>query len=360
MLRRTAGARLRAHVRRLLRRNARGEQECGAGTAPRISVIIPMHGTEAYLERCLRSVQEQTFSDIEILCVDDASPDNCATIVTTLARRDARLRLIRHPHNRGLGGARNSGIAAARGTYVTGIDSDDLVRPSMMERLWQASGEGVADVVVCGMDVVTPEGQSLHVVSQPAQNIHHIPRETDFINRFNPSFCNKLWRTSLFRDHDIRFPEHQYFEDLATTPRLLRFATDIRVIPDPLYCYVKRDDSITHSSSARHILDHFRTFDTLVDFLEAEALLEVHWPALVEMIGKSLHYHTRTGLGANADPGAPAMATETRQYLRYMLLMKLAYLEYNEKLRSLEADALQALLLKARSASDLPTPPSET
>jgi glycosyltransferase involved in cell wall biosynthesis len=117
-------------------------------------VVVPIHGTESYVERCLRSLMAQSMADLEIVCVDDASPDRSATIVRHLARTDARIRLLRHGRNRGLGGARNTGIAAARGTYVTGVDSDDFVRPTMMEKHWLASANGSIDVVACGIAVL--------------------------------------------------------------------------------------------------------------------------------------------------------------------------------------------------------------
>jgi glycosyltransferase involved in cell wall biosynthesis len=314
---------------------------------PRISVVIPIYGTEKYVEKCVRSVMAQTYRAIEIICVDDASPDRSAEIVEGLAREDWRIRLIRHDCNLGLGGARNTGIKSARATYVTGIDSDDYILPNMMESLWNASGRGIADVVACGMAVVNGDGSLRHNVSFPLQRYCNDQNQIDIFNILTPSFCNKLWRTDLFRDHAIMFPEHQYYEDLATSPRLLRFADDIRVIPDPLYCYVQREGSITTSSSLEHIVDYFTTFDFLAEFLEAEGLLDKYRDALVEMIGKNLAYHARcvTEIGGQR--------LSNVQYIRYLLMLKLAYLEHNDKLRALESPELQNLLLGATSLADL-------
>lgn len=312
-------------------------------------MIVPIHNTETYVERCLRSLMAQSMTEIEIVCVDDASPDRSASIVRRLARTDSRIRLIRHERNRGLGGARNTGIAAARSIYVTGVDSDDFVLPMMMERLWQASSNGSMDVVACGMAVLDAEGKLRFNVSQPEQTLSNARDQIDCLQLLNPSFCNKLWKRKLFNNHSIQFPESQYFEDLATTPRLLHFAKEIRIIGDPLYCYVQREGSITKSTSPKHILDHFRTFDILAEFLAAEGLLDSHRQAFVELIGKSLHYHSRTG-AAEANNEAAA----DLQWLRYMLLLKLAYLAHNEKAQTLKADELRDLLLNATSSQDLP------
>lgn len=315
---------------------------------PRISVIVPIHGTEAYVERCLRSLMAQSMDDLEILCVDDASPDRSATIVRHLARADRRIRLLRHKRNRGLGGARNTGIAAAKGTYVTGVDSDDYVRPTLMERLWQTTDNGQIDVVACGMAVLDAEGGLRFNVSQPEQTIDNGEQQIDCLQLLNPSFCNKLWRKELFSDNHILFPENQYFEDLATTPRLLHFARRIRIIPDPLYCYVQRDGSITNSSGPKHILDHFRTFDILAAFLKEQGLTESHNQAFRSLIGKSLHYHSRSI--SSGDTSSPS---DDQSALRYMLLLKLAYLAHADSIINLEHSALQELLLHATSAQDL-------
>jgi glycosyltransferase involved in cell wall biosynthesis len=323
----------------------------GRETKPKISVIVPIHKTEAYLEKCLRSVMEQTLREIEIICVDDASPDNSAAIVERLMREDGRIRLIRHDRNLGLGGARNTGIAAARAPYVTGVDSDDYILPEMMERLWEEGGEGAADVVVCGMALVRGDGSLILNVSRPRQTYRNDMNQVDIINALTPSFCNKLWRTILFTAHGITFPEHQYFEDLATTPRLLRFAKSICVIPDPLYCYVQREGSIMNTTSPRHIIDHFRTFDMLTDFLTAEGLIDRYRAELVEMIGKSLAYHTKFVMKSSMEQ------VEKARYMKYMLILKLAYLEHNDTVRPMEPQALQSLLLGATSGADLQSVP---
>lgn len=330
-----------------LLRRPRPTSKCADSSVPLISVIIPIYDTEKYIEKCVRSVMEQTFSRVEIICIDDASPDRSAALVKSLAQEDSRIRLIRHNRNLGLGGARNSGIAAANAAFVTGVDSDDYILPEMLQRLWDASDAGMADVVACGMALVKDDDSLIYNVSRPRQTYFNDINQVDIINLINPSFCNKLWRTAMFTNHGIRFPEAQYFEDLATTPRVLRYARDIRVIPDPLYCYVVREGSITHSTSPRHIIDHFKVYDLLTDFLASEGLLERYRSELIEMIGKTLNYHTRFVIESDMS------AEKCQQYMRYMLMLKLAYLEHNDKLRTLEPSVLQDLLLRATSSVDI-------
>jgi glycosyltransferase involved in cell wall biosynthesis len=317
---------------------------------PKISIIVPIYNTEAHVEKCLRSIMGQTLSEIEIICVDDASPDNSSAIVKRLARKDGRISLIRHESNRGLGGARNTGITAARAPFVTGVDSDDWIEPNMMARLWEASGEGVADITTCGIAALNNEGKLLYYMrdTSGAEQIYYNDKnQIDILNFLLPSFCNKIIRKSLFTANKIEFPESIYFEDLATTPRLLRFAKDIRVISDPLYCYVQRDNSIVNSTSSRHILDYFRVFDILTDFLIVEGLMDRYHDELFKRISNSLHYHTRylTRTGA--------VGAQNTQSMRFMILMKLAYLEYNMALRTEDPARLPDILLKATSRDDL-------
>src|SRR5262245_3339417 len=102
---------------------------------PEISVIVPIFNTDKYIAKSLNSIIGQSFSDIEIICVDDCSSDKSANVVKAFARNDARIRLIRHATNLGPGGARNSGIEAARGEFLVFIDSDDYVDPNFVEIL---------------------------------------------------------------------------------------------------------------------------------------------------------------------------------------------------------------------------------
>ena len=292
----------------------------------------------------------QTLADIEIICIDDCSPDGSAAIVEKLTCEDNRIRLIRHKQNLGLGGARNTGIAAARAPYLAGVDSDDYIMPTMLEQLWAAAANQTADVVACGIAMLDENGTLLHNICKPEQKLENDRSQINILDVLPPSFCNKLWRTSLFRAHGITFPKHLYYEDLATTPRLLRFAKDIRIISTALYCYVVRRNSITNSMSPRHIIDYFRTYDVLYDFLEAEDLLDRYYGDLVVKIGKSLHYHAQTVVDADRDEA------ELAQYVRHLLMLKLAYLEYNDKLRALDLGALKDLLLNATSPSDVHDP----
>jgi len=316
---------------------------------PKISVIIPVYGTERYVEKCVRSGMEQTLKDNEILCIDDCSPDNSAKVIERLAAEDDRIRLIRHERNLGLGGARNTGISEARAPYLASVDSDDYVDTQMLERLWEATEDQSVDIVSCGFALVNEDGSLRYKISKPDQIYCNEDAQVNILDLLPSAFWNKLWRTSLFTDNNITFPNHLYFEDLATTPRVLRFAKRIRSIPDSLYNYMIREDSITNSFGAKHIIDYFRVYDVLWAFLKDEGLTDRYQDLFVEKIGNELHYHTETVIASDMSEADQA------QYIRHMLLLKIAYLEYNSRLQELDAQSLRSLLLNARSWEDVKT-----
>ena len=103
---------------------------------PKISVIVPVYKVQAYLAECLNSLLSQTFKDIEIICVDDGSPDLCPAILRTFAKADSRIRVITHPKNMGLSCARNTGLSHATGKYAHFMDSDDTLKPDCYESIW--------------------------------------------------------------------------------------------------------------------------------------------------------------------------------------------------------------------------------
>lgn len=116
---------------------------------PKISIIVPMYGVEKYLDKCIKSIQSQTIHDIEIILIDDGSPDRSGEIAETFAKSDERIRVI-HQKNAGLGPARNTGMYVANGEYIGFVDSDDWVENGMFERLYRVAEEHNADIVVGG------------------------------------------------------------------------------------------------------------------------------------------------------------------------------------------------------------------
>jgi glycosyltransferase involved in cell wall biosynthesis len=323
--------------------NAKADPHPKQDMTPRVSVVVPVFNTAPYLARCLQSLRESTLREIEIICVDDASTDESAGIVEDFVRRDDRIRLIRHERNLGLGGARNTGIAAARGDYVGGVDSDDWVAPTMYERLLEATDGGRADVVEGGYLRIDSAGEVFRRYKPKARVVENDDNQVNIFEVTPPSFCTKLWRRALFVDNGIWFPEHTFYEDLATTPRLMAKAKLIHFIADTSYFYFRRDGSITFSASEKHQLDHFKVFDILLDFLWENDLLERYHEEFAAQIGSRLTYH------ANNVVDFDVPEKDKVQYLRHMLMMTIGYQESHAELHGALSDDLAGLFTTGRA-----------
>lgn len=314
-----------------------------------ISVIVPIYNCERFLGKCLDSLLTQTFVDFEVICVDDCSPDNSTAIIEEYMAQDCRIRLVRHKQNLGLGGARNTGIKEARADFIASVDSDDTMRPDMLEKLWEASENGFYDIVVCGFDRVDEEGNVLSIQNSGDKSIVN-DGQIDIFSATNPAFWNKLWRKSLYTDNNIWFPEHLYYQDTATTPRVLTKSRHIRFIKDSLYNYLVRSNSISTTASPKHLSDYFKVFDILISFLEEAGIEDEHFENFLSYLDRSVAHHANIGVQHGLEEA------EQEQYLRHLLAFKTGYIENRKLLAKKNKAELLPLLEKVRTKSDLLPP----
>ncbi len=218
------------------------------GSAPLVSVIVPVYEVEAYLPACLASLFAQTLTEFELILVDDGSPDGCGALCDAAAAGDPRVRVIHRP-NGGLSAARNSGLAIARGSYLAFVDSDDTVHPDYLKALYTACAETGADMALCAVEDVTEEGMPL---PQPALTrpgaAGVFPGKELLARFFGPnSTCytvawNKLYKAELWRT--LRYPEGVLHEDDAVAHLLFWSAKTVACVDEPLYFYRLRQGSI--------------------------------------------------------------------------------------------------------------------
>ncbi|SBO44882.1 glycosyltransferase family 2 protein [Cyanobium sp. NIES-981] len=229
---------------------------------PKISIVVPCFNVETYLGVCLDSILEQTFSDFELICVDDCSTDSTADLLRRyLGRFDGRMKIVTHAANRGLGAARNSGLEAASCEWIASVDSDDWVDPPMLEQLYGAALRYGADIVNTGYKKVSADGIVEAEYGYP-ERVHQLTSGDDLFTLCWPAFWNKLWRKRLFVEHGITFPPTLH-DDLATTPRVLSYAQTIAFVPGAPYNYRQRPGSETFSASFRHIASYMSVFGLL-------------------------------------------------------------------------------------------------
>lgn len=237
-----------------------------------VSVVIPVYKVEAYLRRCVDSVLAQTHAQLEVLLVDDGSPDGCGAICDEYAAADSRVCVI-HKANGGLSSARNAGIEKAGGDYLAFVDSDDTIAPKMIAVLLAALEKENADIAVCGFAKVGEDLQPLGKpnVYGPALITGEEAMEKLYTNDYIyfTTVCNKLFRRSLFEQ--VRFPEGKLFEDGYVAFRCYLACGWICCLPDALYFYLTRQGSITTSDIGVKNLDGVDADEDSMMLLEKSA-----------------------------------------------------------------------------------------
>lgn len=226
-------------------------------TTPLISVIVPVYRVEEYLERCVKSILSQTYENLEVILVDDGSPDQCPAICDAFAEKDARVKVI-HQENKGLSGARNAGIDAASGEYLAFVDSDDYVSPHFIEELYQLLQDTGCAIGQCRFsyvkgDGLVEEGDSAFCIYRGESLMEQLYGPEEKATCFVVAW-NKLYRAELFKETGIRYPEGRIHEDEATTYRLFHEAKKLAFLDRALYgYYTENGGSITSVFSAKRL-----------------------------------------------------------------------------------------------------------
>lgn len=226
-------------------------------TTPLISVIVPVYRVEEYLERCVKSILSQTYKNLEVILVDDGSPDQCPAICDACAEKDARVKVI-HQENKGLSGARNAGIDAASGEYLAFVDSDDYVSPHFIEELYQLLQDTGCAIGQCRFsyvkgDGLVEEGDSAFCIYRGESLMEQLYGPEEKATCFVVAW-NKLYRAELFKETGIRYPEGRIHEDEATTYRLFHEAKKLAFLDRELYgYYTENGGSITSVFSAKRL-----------------------------------------------------------------------------------------------------------
>lgn len=223
-----------------------------------ISIIVPIYQVEDYIQECLDSLIQQTYKDIEIICVNDCTLDNSITLVKEYQKKDSRIRIINHEENRGLGGARNSGIKAAKGEYILFVDSDDYTNINMIDKLYQSLITTKSDASVCGVMLTYPDGKTLvphtgfHYDALADSCIYNIKESKEILTNMWPSAWNKLFKVSIIRENNILFKERILYEDHTFFYEYFSYCNQFAYIKEPLYYYrQQRPCSITTQSNGR-------------------------------------------------------------------------------------------------------------
>ena len=217
-----------------------------------VSVIVPVYKAAQFLPRCIDSLLAQTYGDLEIVLVDDGSPDESGQICDGYSQKDSRIVVI-HKENGGASSARNAGLEVARGEYVGFVDSDDWVEPNMFEELVREAEKVNADAVFYGFHVVHEDLENSYDIA-PQKVTGKVSREMalnylfDVVEKpsYNTSLCNKFFRRSVIGD--VRFPVGVTMaEDGMFVTKVIQNCQAVCLFPKPLYHYCLRDGSATRN-----------------------------------------------------------------------------------------------------------------
>ena len=215
-------------------------------TNPLVSVIVPVYKVEPYLRRCLDSIVRQTYKNLEIILVDDGSPDGCPAICDEYAAKDSRIVVV-HKENGGLSDARNAGLEIAKGEYISFVDSDDWVADVYIEALWTALESQKAELAVCNYHV-TESSYTLKISDcdyKPSEVLEPVQAVKKLWSKDAVAFVTswgKLIKASLL--DGLRFPKGFIHEDEYTTYKILYRASKTVFLNLPLYFYFQRKDGI--------------------------------------------------------------------------------------------------------------------
>ena len=252
-----------------------------------ISIIIPIYNLEKYLAECLNSCINQTLKNIEIICVNDCTPDNSRSIAENFAKRDTRIKIIDHEINKGLGAARNTGVKHANGEYIWFVDSDDFIAENACQLLYDTAKQH--DVEVLCFDAI-------EFINEPVDSLNRIYREPGFFNTFpkcttfsvkemaekiDIDFSVTVWQYITKREYikNFSFRENCFWEDNDFTIFLFASCNAFRYLPFTAYYYRRsRKNSVTLSTySEKSLLDLFAVCTTLEAFIKQNNLSKKHF-----------------------------------------------------------------------------------
>lgn len=249
---------------------------------PSVSIIVPVYGVEKYLDRCVESLVKQTLTNIEIILVDDGSPDNCPRMCDDWAHRDSRIKVIHKP-NAGQGFARNSGIEIATGEYIAFVDSDDYVEPDTYATLYAEASNNGYDGVFNGFSYFHPDGSKEErgivddIYLSPDAVSNYIANLLCDVDTVISAWAG-IYRTSIIIDNGIRFVSERKFvsEDLLFNIDFAVKASRLRSLPRAFYNYCYNGNSFSQIFKKQKIKNMFRLFETIRERLESNNLASIN------------------------------------------------------------------------------------
>ncbi len=247
---------------------------------PKVSVIVPVYNVEQYIEQCIKSLVNQSLTDIEIVVIDDCGTDASMQIVEKYAKSDKRIKIIKNDRNSGLSASRNNGIAHSTAPYIMCCDSDDFYDTKMCEQMYNAITKNHADIAMCGTNVIYDADKELKESDDTYYKIkfdgvHDVT--DDIVKNCDVSSWNKIFKREILDKYDIRYPVGLKYEDAYFFAVYMLWAKKICFVPDKLYNYRRRAGSImnqTFKKNSNLSIDHLYIAIQIYEYLKKFNLVD--------------------------------------------------------------------------------------
>lgn len=231
----------------------------------KISIIIPVYNVERYLEKCIDSILQQTFKDIEVVLVNDGSQDQCGEICDRYKQKDNRIKVV-HKENGGVASARNAGLKIATGEWIGWVDADDWIEPDMFNYLIENAIVYGADIAACGR--WEEYGNESRFRGWKSAKLLNTVQALELLlenDAFQNYLWDKLWKRELFKK--IVFPEGRTFEDVSVVYQLVSKAKSVICLPKGQYHYLQRKNSIVNDSSLINKINYYKAINERHEFI---------------------------------------------------------------------------------------------
>ena len=260
------------------------------GAEPRISIVIPAYNCGGMFEKCLASIEDQSFDSFEVIIINNGSTDGTDVKAREAERRDERFRVKDMPHGMA-GSARNLGIREARGEYIAFVDGDDCIAPQYLEKLYEAARRNDADIAVCGYDYYFLNTETVKKGLSAADRLYTRDEALGLLlqdTRIKFYLWGKLFRRRLFEAHNISIPD-MYYEDAVAVPKLFCFADKVASVNYCGYHYTRAFSKYTEvRMTAGRVNDYINTVPMIRLFLEEQG---VYKRFKVKMKGHVFHVY---------------------------------------------------------------------